>query len=258
MPSLTTHKHLEKAWDPGFCYLCGQSWSVGDLANRDHVPNSSIFAKSDRNPPLILRVHQRCNHLHSGDDEAIGQLVSLLHKSNPVAKDVRRLKVEPHVHAGTGSLQAVVEGLPLPRILARWVKGFHAALYRQWLPSYDGDIYPPFAGTDDLAVLPPVARIVPKFVEEMKRNRAVGALDRIVSCRGKCRYECFWTTWDNGQPICVWALDVYDWKRLGETPTHPARSCLGYYTYATPTEAAKRTELVFPIENNAVLDAFGR
>ena len=257
MSTLANAKALQEAWDPGFCYLCCQSWADGDLRNRDHIPNASIFAKADRNPPLILRVHRRCNSFHSGEDEAIGQLVSLLHRENLTPQDVRKLRVSPHVHSGTGAVQAVVEGLPLWRIIARWVRGFHAALYLEALPSYDGAVYPPFAGTDDLDVIPPIERIVPKFVELMKRNRAAGALDRIVCFNGKCRYECFWTHLDDGRSICVWALDIYDWKRLGETPLHPARSCMGYYTFAAPVTATRETRLAFAIENGDVLDAFG-
>jgi hypothetical protein len=257
MPSLISAKQLEHAWDPGFCYLCGRAWSDGDACNRDHVPNKSIFANGDRNPPLILRVHECCNTFHSSEDEAIGQLVSLLHRDNPTSRDARKLNAFPYYHAETGEMAAVVEGLPLWRIIARWVRGFHAALYREPLPSYDGAVYPPFAGTDDLEVIPPIDRIVPKFVELMKRNRAAGTLDRIVCFNRKCRYECVWTRLDDGRSMCVWALDINDWKRLGETPLHPARSCTGYYTFATPVTTAHATQLAFPIENKDVLDAFG-
>jgi hypothetical protein len=258
MPSLLNAKQLEHAANPGFCYLCGGAWVTADKQNRDHIPNKSIFARADRNPPLILRVHQRCNTAHSAEDQAIGQLVSLLHQENPTPKDVSTLNVSPHVDAESGALLAVVECLPLLRIIARWVRGFHAALYRGVLPSYDGNVYPPFAGTDNLDVVSPIDRVVLQFVDDMKRNRAAGATDQIVSFNGKCRYECFWTHEDSGRPICVWALDLYDWRRLGATPLHQPRSCVGYYRFATPVTNAHRTRLVFPFSNAEVLDAFGR
>jgi hypothetical protein len=168
-----------------------------------------------------------------------------------------KLDAFPHQDPGSGAMVAVIEGMPFWRIIARWVRGFHAALYREPVLSYDGAVYPPFAGTEDLAMIPPVERIVPKLVELLKRNRTAGTVDRIVGFNGKCRYECFWSHLDDGRPICVWALNLYDWKRLGATHLHGPRSCLGYYGCATPVTTAHETRLAFPIANADVLDAFG-
>ena len=120
----------------------------------------------------------------------------------------------------------------LHRTICRWLRAFHAALYREYLPDNDGtkdgtrlSFDPPFPiGHVDENGEIKVDAIRPHhtfFVEQIKRNRLAGQLDRIICFNGKCVYECVWDKADDGQPICIFALNVYDWSALANTDDFP-------------------------------------
>jgi hypothetical protein len=98
------------------------------------------------------------------------------------------------------------------------------------------------------------------FVRAIKENRAKLNVDRILSNNRKCLYECVWyqddakLTW-----LCIFALNIYDWKDLGETGVEPSRGCAGAYVLAVPPLNATRgvgSPIVLP--NLEPLDPFGR
>jgi hypothetical protein len=257
MPTLSTQKVLRRAFDPGFCYLCGKPWAVGDETNRDHVPPKRLFAEGDRTPPLTLRTHVGCNNGHSPYDEQIGQLVSLLWKESPETEDVSSLRMSMHAPYGMAPFGAV-EWLNLRFIVARWLKGFHAALYGEFLPNVNGAIHEPFPGGDEPGEDTTLHVSHPVLVREIKKNRAAGSIDAIVFYNGRCRYECIWSHLDDGRPMCLWALDLYTWHRLGDTKNFPARSCVGWYLAVSsiPEGAARATMLELPFRNSEPLNAF--
>ena len=88
----------------------------------------------------------------------------------------------------------------LHRTICRWLRAFHAALYREFLPDNDGtedgtsfSFDPPFPigridENDEIRVAP-ISPHHTYFVEQIKRNRTAGRLDRITCFNGKCVYE---------------------------------------------------------------------
>src|SRR4029453_17501897 len=137
--------------------------------------------------------------------------------------------------------------------IRRWIRGFHAALYREYLPS-DSHFatYPPLPEGkrvgDEVRFLS-VPEVVPKFVEELHRNRVLGNLDRILCRNRRCRYECVWCQADNGRWICVYGLDLFNWKNLGDQSQKP-RGCVGCYqrqSGGVPINAATGTRLIFDV-----------
>jgi hypothetical protein len=258
--SLTTERTLQEAARLSFCYLCGQVFAAGDDINRDHVPPSGLFAQADRMPPLILRTHQLCNVRRSSEDQAIGQLVGVLHgrRVNPRHNKLRMLTGG----LSGGSFQILATQIDVKAAIRRWVRGFHAALYHEYL-SEDSDFatYPPMPeGThsDGRVVYNPVSEIVPKFVEELRRNRAVFNIDRIISRNAKCRYECVWSQADDGRWICIYGLDLYNWSDLGDR-SQPSRGCVGCYrrqSGGTPPEGSTGTRLTFNVTTASPLDPF--
>jgi len=258
---LTTHKELQEVQNLPFCYLCGQGLGLSEDTNRDHVPPSGLFALADRDPPLILPTHCQCNQKRSREDQVIGQLVGVLHgrKVNPPHNKLR-------VSVGQfkeGSPTAAVRDLDIKEIIRRWVRGFHAALYRESLPP-DAVFatYPPLPEgrhVGDQITFVPVPEVFVKFVEELKRNRAVRTLDRIVSRNGKCRYECVWSQADDGRWICVYCLDLYNWIELGDVHNFTARGCVGIYRPPlgdVPRNASTTTRLVFDCKSGHPYDPF--
>lgn len=115
----------------------------------------------------------------------------------------------------------------------RWIRGFHAALYRVPLKvGFRGELNTPFPsaqiGADGLVLDTPSAKY-PHLAYILEKNRAAGNVDRIVSNKGAVSYECVWGKPDEQGPwVCAFALDVSDWKDLGE-PRLYQRDCLGFY-----------------------------
>jgi hypothetical protein len=96
-----------------------------------------------------------------------------------------------------------------------------------------------------------MAQRVPFIVAELGRD-----------AEGKVVYECVWCQADNDGPwICMYALDVYDWKDLGRTAGLPARGCAGFYILPlgeVPTNASRHIDsrILVPVLDH--LDPFGR
>jgi hypothetical protein len=98
-------------------------------------------------------------------------------------------------------------------------------------------------------------------VDTIKTNRAKNNLDRIQCNNGKLLYECVWLQSDGGLWICVFALDIYGWKDLGDTPHLPARGCAGFYLLpsgSAPESATKAVTSMVIIPNFDPLDPFGK
>ncbi len=259
---LSTHKTLQAVRrNLSLCYLCGESLSNGQQTNRDHVPPSGLFAVADREPPLILPTHYRCNRERSGEDQVIGQLVGVLH-GRPVNDVHNKLRVT-FTQFETDKSVAMLSDIDLRHIIRRWIQDFHAALYGEFLPSDAtfATYLPMPEGTHDgnKITFTRLPKSFSKFVEELKRNRVVQNLDRIISRNGRCRYECVWSQTDDGRWNCIYALDIYNWKTLGDIKNFPARGCVGLYRRSsggTPTMAARATRLVFALSRGPSLDPF--
>jgi hypothetical protein len=260
---IDTQRAAREVRDLPFCYLCCEPLDGGGTINDDHVPPHALFLSADRDFPLILPTHEKCNHEQSKDDQIIGQLVGMLHGKKP---DEKHSKLRVSVgRFNTGALGLAVTGLDLRGIIRRWVRGFHAALYRECLPEATGRFVttPPLPeaepGHGAVRSLP-VADVIPEFVKELKRNRATGSLDRIVCRNGQCRYECVWVQADRGKWLCIYALNIYDWAELGDSASFERRGCVGAYRRpggGVPRDATCGTRLLFDINNQAHLDPFG-
>ena len=180
--SLGTQKAMRDVRKLAFCYLCGATFNQTEKRNRDHVPPSGLFAVADHDFPLILPTHRNCNAKQSADDQAVGQLVSIIHGRMPLPEH-NKLRVSVG-RFEDGSPSLAVRGLNLQSIIWRWIRGFHAALYREYLPENARFLNcAPLPEAELSAGKPkflPVGVAIPKFVEEIKRNRATGTLDRIA------------------------------------------------------------------------------
>ena len=260
MVSLLRQSDFRSVQNLPFCYLCGRQFVPGDIQNRDHVPPACIIAPLDRDP-LWLPAHTACNKSYELLDEKIGQLIALRYGKVPRNPAHRRLKfaVSPQRNLGA------VVNLDIDGAVWRWIGGFHAALYREPGVGIKGSLITPFPRArfvNGRAVLEPLRTQHPLFVETIKSNRLRDNLDRISCNKGKLTYECVWQQADNGGPwMCIFALDIYDWKDLGRTPGLPARGCAGFYitpTQTVPAEATKAVKSSIIIPTSDRLDAFAR
>lgn len=242
-----------------FCYLCAQTFAAGDDKNRDHVPPKTVFAKKDR-IPLILPTHTACNGQYKLIDEKMGQVIGL--KRGYIPSDPKNRHLKYRTFQG-GRFTAVVN-VDIHGAVWRWIVGFHAALYREPLSMpVRGSLVLPFPSARNHPTdmkIDPVRPQHAMFVRLIKESRRRGKVDRIVTNAGTMTYECAWIRMDGGGSwICMFALDVYAWKDLGD-PRLGERGCAGFYVAPSslpPTNAAIAAEPLLILPAGDVLDPFG-
>lgn len=256
---LRSQQELRAARCIGFCCICGNQFADREKRTRQHVPPKAIFAVADRTPPLILPAHEKCNNEQSSLDTVIGQLVAVLHQKHPSPEDVK-LDVGMF-HVKSGEPTAGVQGLPLTRIIFRWARCFHAALYREYLPDRGGTIFPPFPEGDLIdgrLVYRKIPASRPLFTDVFKQQVKAGRTDAVICYNGKCHYRCTWLNLDppnDHRTFCLFALRLYNWEVLSD-PQLPRRGCIGTYEAPIPPDAARGTQLVIPAPNSSPLDPF--
>jgi hypothetical protein len=257
MVFLISQKDRQAVQKLPFCYLCGKVFVSGEATNTDHVPPKSIFDERDRDP-LVLLTHVTCNTAQAQIDEKIGQLIALRYRKVP-PPERRRLQFALSPQVGLG----VLTNLNIDAAVWRWIAGFHAALYRNSPVGIRGALVTPFPKGKNVGGRLAVEPVRPQhlaFVQTIKTNRIKGNLDQIRCNKGKLTYECVWCQADNNGPwMCIFALDIYDWKDLGRTSHHLARGCAGFYvlpTQTVPPDATRGTTTSIIIPNMDPLDPF--
>lgn len=262
MVSITTHAHLQAARRLSFCFYCGETFLPDDARDFDHVPASAVFAKADR-APLKLPAHVQCNGAHSEADAKVGQLIGLLR--NEVPGHPRNRKLAFYTDPGA-SLGAVLN-VPLDAMARRWLRGFHAALYRQPLPSgarYAITLPLPRGMMENGRpnIEPPRLPQHRLFVETIKNCRAHANIDRLIANKGKLTYECVWAPDDGGRFWhCIFALNIYDWRDLAPTNMGERCGCAGCYTVSAdqvPEHGTRLKPFAIRVPNFDPDDPFGQ
>ena len=218
-----------------------------------------MFDKPHRAPPLKLRTHRNCNNNQSGYDELIAQLVPLLSwRTTASTKEVNKLRLSVHHVDALAAPLSAVEWFPLRRIVIRWLMAFHAALYNEHLVGGQWHFHEPFPGGDTLGqdtILH--AELHAALALTIKKSRKAKELDVIWTNSGRFQYECVWSHFSDGSPICIFAINLYDWHLSGN-PNFPTRSCVGWYNAKNgiPSRASRATEMEIPVKNSEPLNAF--
>lgn len=260
MVSILTHRDRQSVRYLPFCYLCGVYFTAQDKRHRDHVPPKTCFRVRDREP-LILQAHRQCNQNRSATDKQIGQIVGMKHGKAVSSRD-RAL----HIQYLTPNVAAVVN-VNIPTEVWRWVRACHAALYQVPYPDgARGALVTPFPSAplrgDGQITFDSIKPQHAVFVETIKLNRAKCNLDTIRCNRGKFVYECVWCLSDNGNVwLCIFAVDIYEWKDLGNTKVQSPRGCAGFYSLpngTVPPNATKGVTSSIIVPNIDRLDPFGR
>jgi hypothetical protein len=191
-------------------------------------------------------------------DEKIGQIISL--KWGYVPSDPKNRRLQFTIL--NDKLPPAINNVNIDGAVWRWIRGFHAALYNQFLAETPlRALVTPFPRTQDGSIIIEKLQAQhPLFVRTIKINRTKLNVDRILSNNGKCLYECVWHQDDDKSAwLCIFALNIYDWKDLGETGVEPSRGCAGAYTLAaTPPNATRAVDSAIILPNFEPLDPFGR
>jgi hypothetical protein len=261
MPTLQSHRDFQEVRHLPFCYLCGRDFTEADEKDGDHVPPKCVFNSRDRHPVLKLQTHKGCNGAHKVDDRKIGQLIAMRRWEAPKTRRDQAL----HFVADYSSDRLYTDNLNIEAAVWRWVRAFHAALYREPLLGSISAIQTPFPRgqiqPEGTVAVRPIRQQDLLAVETIKRNRAAQNLDSLVAYNGRLRYECVWGEADEaGKWACLFAVDIYDWKDLGgHTKDMPARGCTGFYClpdYSVPATATRHRESVIAVPNCDPLDPF--
>lgn len=188
--SITTQKQAQPSQKLSFCCLCGKGFDPSSIIDREHVVARNLIHQDDRNYPIILPSHKSFNNSVSEDDETVGQLIQLLHSTQSKSHKIKLTGFykDQELKAGT------VQGVPFERIIWRWSRGFHVALYGSPLADTPGTY-------TILAPLPEVTENGGKISrlpvrdqfymisEVIRKNREANNLDVIDCYNGKLRYE---------------------------------------------------------------------
>lgn len=265
MPEITNQKQARAVQHLDFCFMCGGAFGEAPHLKKtlDHVPQKAIFATEDKNFPLQVPAHWKCNNDWSKRDDVVAELIAVVHGKRRELKD-SKLEFEVAFDQMAGQPSLGVRGVYLDWHIIRWIRGFHAALYREFLPDQDSTHFcvslpTPrlMEGSDAEVRMRGLQRSHLQFVEIIKKNRAADRLDRIQCNNGKFTYECVWTHLDDGRDCCVFAIQVYDWQKLG--PAHRPRSSgvgLYYPQKGRPIMGAKEVTIEIAASNCNPFDAF--
>jgi hypothetical protein len=266
MRKIRTQQEARPAQSLDFCYLCGEVFAAEPERNNapDHLPPRAVFDRADRNWPLVVACHYCCNQERSMTDQKIGQLISVTRGQYPAERDIA-LNIRPWPVGEGQNPIGVLSELNFQAEVWRWVRGFHASLYGEYLPG-DGEhrTYPPMPvgemtldgprwNEDHLPIQAGV-------VQQIRLNRAIDRLDEIQCNNGKVRYVCLWappTPEREQRWECWFGLKVYEWQTLGD-PRFPRRACIGRYSIAgkPPVDASIAVTIDFPVRDGSPLDPF--
>lgn len=231
MTDIVNQKKAREAKKLPFCYICGNPLQSGEVHDDDHVPPKSMFLTHDRNFPIILRVHKQCNAAWQIGDERVGFLIKILHGGD-ITKHSKKYKVKI-ARAQDGRQFPLLGNIPLKPMIGRIMRAFNAALYQEFMPqSTKNTILTPIPeaeitnGGVAIKKVPDQFRI---FADLLRSNIIARTTDKIISNNGKLRYECAWPQLDNGQRFCIFALDIYNWRSLGDQISNEDYACIGAY-----------------------------
>ena len=261
MPMMDTQDALRKCAKLSFCYLCGKEFTPSEKPNRDHVPPRSIFATNDRCDPLILPTHEDCNGDESVGDEIVGQLVAVLHGKHP-KKHRGRLKFGLTTLPGSKQDATFIYGHDLRPCIWRYVKGFHAALYKEHLEvNGKANVHLPFPEghrQGNTVKYLPILDQQYTIADELRKSRIAKTIDRISCYQEKCIYECIWVKMNTGEWHCLFCLRLYNWENLGDIHNFPKQGCVGAYcsTKGRPASGTTGTLIDFPCPTEHPLDPF--
>jgi len=264
MPRFSTQRDFRRLHQLGFCYLCGAKLDDESNITREHVAPKCVFALDDRTPPLILPAHSACNNNMSLLDQQVGQMFGIMHgKQLPE----RHRKIDPILveDPSTGRSLGGIRGPNLNRFVFRLLQGFHVALYNEYLPEPPDTLFSIShstpSGTFQKGQIQwdPLPEVHEAFVGVVHTNRMSDRLDSIRCYNDRCRYDCVWEKLDGGRPACIFALDIYDLLRFGDTGITPARSTVGLYAPlgGRPSSATVGTRVHLPEGILPKLNAFG-
>jgi hypothetical protein len=247
MPKIHTQKEFRNWPKPKFCYLCGKPLDDGTPLNDDHCPPAGMFLEADRqNYPIILKVHAACNSSWSAADEKFATMYAVLHGLIDDIDEKRRSPRFVSVSNEQGEHLAAIE-FPLSELVFRITQCAHALLYGEWLPKttrHAFHIPVPEVDTERSNSPKPHRPQASMFAKELCTAQKTQTCDSIIAYGRQFKYVTTWVHADRGEPLCLFAMDIYRLHRLGISIDGFPKAVIGSYQHATPMNASRMTSLV--------------
>ncbi|OHB81757.1 MAG: hypothetical protein A2Z38_09770 [Planctomycetes bacterium RBG_19FT_COMBO_48_8] len=233
MREITTGQQAREVSKLDFCYMCGNPFTDTNPSTRDHVPPKKIFLLEDRNWPLILPAHEKCNSEYSFSDEQAKGLLTLLHPDTPGYPPLKTSLIGM-IKRDDKPVGVLLEGLSLGTIVHKILRACHAALYHEFLPVKTNNqillplpIFDPKTGQVAQESHLPQHKVLCKL---LKDNRRISNIDRIQAYNGKFRFEAVWSTADDDETnFAVFGIDIYNWHHLANQVLGRPQGCIGFY-----------------------------
>jgi hypothetical protein len=200
-----------------------------------------MFAKSDRaNYPIKLKVHERCNHKWHGADETMAVFLDILHGTGKVSDPGLLRKLNFIDIQNDQGVYLGITKFPMRPLAHRIIRCMHAILYGSFLKTDTfHDVHYPIPEVDARNGNKPV-RHHPQtyqFANELCTAQHTGTHDAVSAYNGKFRYVCTWHKLDNGQPICLFAFDIYRLHRFAVKIEDYPKAVIGFYVADKPAKA---------------------
>lgn len=247
MPRLIAQSQFRRWPKPAFCYLCGESLANGSPVNDDHCPPKGMFAAVDRQDyPLVLQVHEKCNHAWHIADETMALFLDVLHGGKRVAEPRQLAKLSfLDIQNEQGRYQAI-NNFPIKPLAHRILRCMHALLYGEHLPAATPNtIHIPIPEVDESNGNRPMPHLPQtyQFANELCTAQKTNTFDAVSAYNGKFRYVSTWHKADNGQPLCLFAFDIYRLSNFGVRIQGFPQAVIGSYLWQTPAGATRCSEL---------------
>jgi hypothetical protein len=214
------------------CYICGAPLPPpgpgrNGKCKGDHVLPRAVLDMAAAIPggdfPLVLDVHAQCEDRCKRGRDQVAKIVQMMCSSGPQSladSEVARFRNQCDMSLlWVGGVPAPVIGNAQEILLAAmiWVRGFHAALYGEVLPSeIEHRTRCPAPGLrseggDFAAQLREETEMTNASLGVLGGAIEGGATDRVTLRAGAIDYRCTWVAspYHHGKPwSCIWALDL--------------------------------------------------
>jgi hypothetical protein len=247
---IRTQSEWQRCKKPDFCYLCGSSLGNGEETDDDHCPPKKIFSSRDlSNYPIILKTHKACNGEWSKLDVRFASLWSNI-TGNASGRRVANKVIKSSL-VGGHLWTRLIHNVPLEKLQYRILRCMHAILYNEFLKDGTGvEFYSPYIRLNPKTLTPTNVNIGLYYAlsRQLIASQKVEVFDGISSHNGKFKYVCTWDNLENGQDICIFALDVNDMYALAPKVSWGLEVSVGYYIWPRPLLGPKvpRTKLEYP------------
>jgi hypothetical protein len=136
---------------------------------------------------------------------------------------------------------------PLKPLARRIIRCAHALLYGEYLPRETRNyIHYPIPEIDPSKGNEPFPNLLQtySFANELCSAQKAKTYDSLFAYNGKFRYVCSWSHLDNGDPICIFAFDIYRLANCAVKIEDFPRTVIGFYSaLQIPARATKCTKL---------------